>query len=714
MAQYNPPRIEDNANYLQGWMRQITRNVFTLLNDTLQQELHFDNTLFVEPLARLLRRSYLAGEQPILIAKQISELTKQIARENGRDAQMANYVATVLAVLAGDLIETMDFKILALTDIEAVVNPAPGLPLPRTPVGAVAQQPGFNRERYEEDLERNINELRQRIFTDLTNKFTIIREIHIEMLVESIGRTIIPIYSGNPVISAFIAEDLMPLLTRIIGHVFSTEGPYIIENLRRIYVLSTAQPFDRNAAQKAGVIKFTGAPSELLRLSADNLEDLKQYSPYPLEAINAYAYWKLLLYAPPQAWQEVVWMKNLVSSIPSQWWENPAKRFDFFINAWILDTLSRVNELRGDLIRQKIVRWKALNRLPAGTKGKIAISRTLLAEIGLFDAFFKIDYQMIFPEAIARDDINPFRFLLDDEIGDEFINDHFLQGIMIDCAKQALCVYAREAAIIRKNNIRTYNGTAVPPAPELIISEKRVDLRGLRYFLDFVDEKFLSPAESLSRSSVDFFSMTEVMGTFMNYVSIYAFRNGMPPGGRGALQWTAGRSPILAGGRGRRAYQVLLTYLDELRERVENNQPLCNTTPNVYLDIPVIRHEPAPTTRAAPALTTLALPPTPAPTPALPPTPALSAPARPLATARSQSAERHVVFADPSLALQRPLAQQPLVLGGFSKNPTSTTPLLARPAARPMARPPPSIASDPAEQSTPLLVSRSGLRPPSV
>ena len=748
---YVPPRIEDNANLLQERMRLLTRNVFTILNDSVQPELRFDANLFIEPVAGLLSRSYTAAEQPILIAKQISELVKGIARDNRRDPQIANYVATILATLAGITVETLEFQILALIDISAVVNPVPGLDFPRTPVSVIAQQPGFNRVTYEEQLGIDISTLRHAIFTDLTSKLTIIREVHMNMLIESISSRIIHANKENPVLRQFIAEDLMPLIIRIIGHVFSTEGPFIVENLRRIYVLSTAQPFDRNAAQKAGVIKFTGGPSELQRLSADNLDDLNQYSQYPLEAINAYAYWKLLLYAPPQAWEEVKWMKNLVSSVPPQWWENPATRFDFFINAWILDTLSRVGELKANqTLGQKIAYWKTRVRLPAGVKGKIAISGPLLAEISLFDAFFKIDYQMIFPEANARLDINPFRFLLDDEIGDEFITAHFLQGIMIDCAKRALCIHVRESATVRANRMPTYNGIAVAPSPAPILSDKRVDLRGLRFFLDFVDEKFLTPRENLGRSSVNFFALTEVMGTFINYVSIYAFHNGFPPDGRRRVQWTADRSPILTGGgrRGRRPeYQALLTYLDELRTRVVNNQPLCNTTPNVYLDIPISLHEPAP----APGSAGGGGPASASPGgggPAVVPVAAASADGPAVASAPPS---RHVVFADPSLApprtqpqptqtqrppqptqtqrppqptqTQRPPQPTGLSLGGFSKSlPTTTTPLLSRP--QPLPQPSPqqrrpagsdpgglSVAGDPA-QGVPVFSAgaRTGLR----
>ena len=75
------------------------------------------------------------------------------------------------------------------------------------------------------------------------------------------------------------------------------------------------------------------------------------------------------------------------------------------------------------------------------------------------------------------------------------------------------------------------------------------------------------------------------MATFMNYVNVYAFRNGVQPDRREA--WTADRSPTLRGNRGGIEHPSLLAYLNELRQRVETHQPLCETTPNIYLDIPV-------------------------------------------------------------------------------------------------------------------------------
>ena len=165
-----------------------------------------------------------------------------------------------------------------------------------------------------------------------------------------------------------------------------------------------------------------------------------------------------------------------------------------------------------------------------GVPNKIAISDALLNEISLFDAFFKIDYQSLFPREIAPNvRMNPFNYLFDEGIRREFMTQHFMEGIMIDCAKQALCAHVREAAIVRQNGLRSYNGIGVGNP---IVADKRVDLRGLRYFLDFIDTKLLST--NLVRSSTEYFNYVEIMATFMNYVNVYAFRNGVQPDRREA------------------------------------------------------------------------------------------------------------------------------------------------------------------------------------
>ena len=728
-AAVNPLEVEAVADALRASMRQDIRIIADTINGSLQRELHIDRNLFVEPIANLIRMKFMDGVQSLTIAQKVSTLIKRMAADRNYDPSITNLFATSVATVIGTRIKLMEFKDDVEDEVEehinAIQNPQPNVEPPNSAVtrAMLADRPPFDQATYLNDLDTVIAEIIEIVKRETSNKASQVREISLQTLITSIERSITARFDAEVKINEFL-PDLLRLITQILGHVFSDEGPFIIENLRRIAVLSVTHPFAANKENQSGVIKFTGQPQEFLWLSADNLEDLNQYKDMTLEAINAYAYWKLLLYAPEQAWQEIEWMKNLVLDIPDHWWENPSVRFDMFIHAWILDTLSRVNLLVStQTLKQKIAQWK----IQYDSK-KIIIEGPLLDEILNFDTFFKIDYQSIFHRDLPRGKINPFLFITDAEIQDRYINQHHYEGIMIDCAKQALCVHTREVNAVRRNRLRTYNGIGVG---DPIISNKRVDLRGLRFFLDFVDTKFLTP--TLERTSIDLFALTMDMGTFINYVSVYAFNNGFPPEGRRVLQWTADRSPTM------RNYPSLLRYLEELRARVENVQPLCDTTPNVYLDIPVVEAEvPALGGGSAAAVGSAAVgsggsggasasapdsasrhvafaPPSPSPPPSVAPNPVPPArpppapPARPppastptLALARPPSAMSVAVGAtraiDAALATARP-APTGLALGGFSKLARNTTPLLSRP--QPVPQPQPQPQPQPAPQPSP-------------
>ena len=723
-AAVNP--LEADADALRASMRQDIRIIADTINGSLQRELHIDRNLFVEPVANLIRMKFMDLVQSLTIAQEVSTLIKRMAADRNYDPSITNLFATSVATVIGTRIKLMEFKDEVEEHINAIQNPQPNVEPPNSAVtrAMLADRPRFDQATYLNDLDTVIAEIIEIVKRETSNKASQVREISLQTLITSIERSITARFDAEVKINEFL-PDLLRLITQILGHVFSDEGPFIIENLRRIAVLSVTHPFAANKENQSGVIKFTGQPQEFLWLSADNLEDLNQYKDMTLEAINAYAYWKLLLYAPKQAWQEIAWMKNLVLDIPDHWWENPSVRFDMFIHAWILDTLSRVNLLVStQTLKQKIAQWKIQY-----TSNKIRITEALRNEISYFDAFFKIDYQSIFHrDLLTGGKINPFLFITDAEIQDRYINQHHYEGIMIDCAKQALCVHTREINAVRRNRLRTYNGIGVG---DPIISNKRVDLRGLRFFLDYVDTKFLTP--TLERTSIDLFALTMDMGTFINYVSVYAFNNGFPPEGRRVLQWTADRSPTM------RNYPSLLRYLEELRARVENVQPLCDTTPNVYLDIPVVEAEvpalggggsasaaaaaaSAAASAAAAAASAAAsrhvafAPPSPSPPPSVAPNPVPPSvapnpvpPARPppastptLALARPPSAMSVAVGAtraiDAALATARP-APTGLALGGFSKLARNTTPLLSRP--QPQPQPVPQPQPQPAPQPSP-------------
>jgi hypothetical protein len=622
--------IEREAETIRVEMVRHISETVAHMNLNQVPELLIERNLFAS-IPILVKTRFIQGDQPIAISQKVSIAVKRIGFENRYDPQITNLLAVALATIAGVRFELFNLIDTITEDIEIVLHPQPGDELPtstaartaqevstraaagratltRGAAGAAAAQANtaiaalanFSND-YLEAIDTIKDDMLGVIEVAITNLIANIRNLHMRIVLDPVIRSVQGRFLNERKINEYLPR-ISTLITQILGHTFSHEGPFNIEDLRLIRVLGRTNQFAPNANNQSGILKFTGNPATPVELRADNIEDLKKYDSYTLEGINAYGFWKLMLYAPLSAWQEVKWMKNLTNRADKTWWENPAIRFDLFINAWILDTLSRIGQLKSDQsLDEKTVLWKQLVRLPAGTPNKIAISDALLNEIGLFDAFFKIDYQSLFPRSTAPNvRMNPFNYLFDEGIRREFMTQHFMESIMIDCAKQALCAHVREAMIVRKNGLDSYNGIGVG---DTVIADKRVDLRGLRYFLDFVDTKILSPR--LERSSSPYFQLTIVMGTFMNYVSVYAFHGGVAPGNQNP--WTADRSPILVGagprarGGARPHYPSLLAYLNELRQRVENQEPLCETTPNIYLDIPVIEDALGPVKPAAPA-----------------------------------------------------------------------------------------------------------------
>jgi len=571
--------IAAKAEEIRVEMVTIIRESIRSLNQRAINEL-----LFTGPISQLIKSRFIRNDQPLALAQKTSARIKQIGIENRYDPQVINLLAVTIATVAGLHIRIEEIKDEIEEHIRIILDPHEGDEAPTSIAAAAAQAPQFNEETYMESINVIFNTMIEVINGEMVGFITQINEraFTSNLVTRSVLARIANTFDDNEkrLISDYLG-NINILITQIIGHTFGEEGPFNIRDLRIIRVLGTANKFIDNAANQYGVIKFAGV-TDSIELRTDNMDDLKRFDQLTLEAINAYAYWKLMLYAPSQAWREVKWLQNLTNTIDRTWWENPATRFDLFINAWILDTLSRVGSLDSkQSMAKKTETWKQSYNLPSGPK-KIAVSDSLLNEISLFDAYYKIDYQSLFPIGMSvRTRLNPFIFIIDDGIRNEFITQHFIEGLMIDCAKKALCVYTQELRVVRQKNLQRYDGILIG---DPVISDKRVDIRGLRFFLDFVDTKLLST--NLARSSSDYFNYTEIAATFMNYVSIYAFRNGVQPNRREA--WTADRSHTLKGNRGGTEYPSLLAYLNELRQRVESHQPLCETTPNIYLDVPIL------------------------------------------------------------------------------------------------------------------------------
>ena len=571
--------IEAAAGEIREAMIPIIRESIRSLNQRA-----IDETVFIRPVSELIRVRVIRGDQPLALGQKTSAMIKRIGSERRYDSQVINLLAVTIATVAGLYIKIEDIKDEIEEHIRIILEPAEGVELPISVAAQAAGRPRFNQEEYMESINVIFNTMLEIVNSEMVGFITQVNERSFtsNLLTRSILARIANTFDDNEkrLISNYLG-DINILITQIIGHTFGEEGPFNIRDLRIIRILGTSNKFIDNAANQYGIIKFAGSQiADSVELRTDNIDDLKKYDKLTLEAMNAYAYWKLMLYAPPQAWREVKWLQNLTTKIDRTWWENPSTRFDLFINAWIIDTLSRVGSLDSkQSMAEKIEQWKR-NYNTVGPK-KIAVSDALLNEISLFDAYYKIDYQSLFPIGMStRTRLNPFMFILDAGIRNEFITQHFIEGLMIDCAKQALCIYTQEVKVVKQKNLQRYDGILIG---DTIISDKRVDIRGLRFFLDYIETKLLST--NLELASADYFNYTEIMATFMNYVSVYAFRNGVQPGRREA--WTADRSPTLRGNRGGMEHPSLLAYLNELRQRVETHQPLCETTPNIYLDIPV-------------------------------------------------------------------------------------------------------------------------------
>ena len=620
-------QIAAKAEEIRVEMIPIIRESIRSLNQRAINEL-----LFTGPISQLIKSRFIRNEQPLALAQKTSARIKQLGIENRYDPQVINLLAVTIATVAGVYIRIEEIKDEIEEHIRIITEPVEGDEAPTSVAATAAAAPRFNQETYLESINVICNTMIEVINGEMVGFITQINNPSFtsNLLTRSVLARIANTFDDNEkrLVSDYLG-GINILITQIIGHTFGEGGPFNIKDLRIIRILGTGNAFIDNVTNQNGVLKFAGGQiTDSIELRTDNIEDLRRFDKLTLEAMNAYAYWKLMLYAPPQAWSEIKWLQNLTNSVDKTWWENPATRFDLFINAWIVDTLSRVNSLNSkQSMTAKTEEWKRNYNLPSGSK-KIAVSDALLNEISLFDAYYKIDYQSLFPVGMTvRTRLNPFLFVIDNGVRDEFIRQHFMEGLMIDCAKQALCVHTREVVAARQNNLQTYDGIRIGDA---ILSDKRVDLRGLRFFLDFVDTKLLS--NNLERSSLDFFSYTEILAVFMNYVSVYAFRNGVAPNRREA--WTADRSPTLRGNRGGTEYPSLLTYLNELRQRVETNQPLCETSPNIYLDVPIVDESgpPMPATRAS-------APTAPPPTAATPvATPAAATPATPAATPAASAA----------------------------------------------------------------------------
>ena len=325
--------LQEAAEEIRQAMVPIIRETIRSLNQRAINEL-----LFIQPISQLIKARFIRNEQPLILAQKISARIKQIGTENRYDPQVINLLAVTIATVAGLYIKIEDIKEEIEEHIRIVLNPAEGIELPVSVAAQAASGARFNEEEYIESINVIFNTMLEIINGEMVGFITQVNEraFTSNVVTRSVLARIANTFDDNEkrLISNYLGS-INILITQIIGHTFGEEGPFNIRDLRIIRVLGSGNAFIDNAANQYGVIKFAGV-SDSVEVRTDNLDDLKRFDKLTLEGMNAYAYWKLMLYAPPQAWREVKWLQNLSNSVDRTWWENPATRFDLFINACII------------------------------------------------------------------------------------------------------------------------------------------------------------------------------------------------------------------------------------------------------------------------------------------------------------------------------------------------------------------------------------------
>jgi hypothetical protein len=316
-----------------------------------------------------------------------------------------------------------------------------------------------------------------------------------------------------------------------------------------IEVIGSGESFISRVESKEGVIQFSDIRGGG-KIKVNDINDLKKLNGKTLIRINAYAYYKLLLYAPPEVWNdESMWLYGrFQEGIEPFWHESPADRFLVFLYAWAADMLSRVNLFS---TKKTFGEWLKLWKQKYA-EGVLPQVPTLLENMKSFSTHFNLDFNM-FPFIGAAQ--NPMIFLTDDPIAKAYAKKIRLISVMINCAKEAIRFVQDEGA--RGRGLAEYNGTPT----EIFTYGSRTEIYGLNFYLEFLTHDLKS---HLELASDDLYNSIDTMKTFLAYVKGYAFNNGSSQEERYVGSWTADRANI---------DEVLKQFLREIKLRVETRNP---------------------------------------------------------------------------------------------------------------------------------------------
>lgn len=334
-------------------------------------------------------------------------------------------------------------------------------------------------------------------------------------------------------------------------------GPVEEEDNTTIEVIGSGESFLSRVDSKEGTIQFSDIRGGG-KIKVNDINDLKKLNGKTLVRINAYAYYKLLLYAPPEVWDdESLWLHGRFQvGIEPFWHDSPADRFLVFLYAWAADMLSRANLFSTKATFSELLKlWKQKY-----AEGVLPQVPTLLENMKSFSAHFNLDFNM-FPLIGAAQ--NPMIFLTDNPIAKAYAKKIRLFSVMINCAKEAIRFVQDEGRKAR--SLAEYNGTPT----EIFTYGSRTEIYGLNYYLEFLAHDLKS---HLELASGDLYNSIDTMKTFLAYVKGYSFNNGSSQEERYAGSWSADRANL---------DDVLKQFLREIKLRVETRNPPLDTLPSL-------------------------------------------------------------------------------------------------------------------------------------
>ena len=280
------------------------------------------------------------------------------------------------------------------------------------------------------------------------------------------------------------------------------------------------QTFIENINNKNGVLQFSGGHQTHV-VKIEEWINNQDFHAQRLHRINAYGFYKLLLYLPKKTWIEhdegrsPAWLKGIIpTGFHYGWWESPADRFLMFLWSWAVQMLSQPKISLfspANSLQEKINLWreKELEATP-----EFRTTDLVLQNMKEFANVFTLDIQTIFAKVNeVNDGQNPMVLLTNNVNAKEKRMEQTIYSFMITCAKAAKETVDLQIEKAIKDRISYFDGQPVPEGGISLVGE-RLDFYGVKEYIDFAS-KYVT--KELSANSKLYYDKIDIMKQFMKY-----------------------------------------------------------------------------------------------------------------------------------------------------------------------------------------------------